>query len=58
MNYLFIMDDFELTVEAIVDATCGGDRVGSADSELSFIMDNFELTVEAIVDAACGGDRV
>jgi hypothetical protein len=43
------MEDFELTVEAIVDATCGGDRVGSADGELSFIMDNFELTVEAIV---------
>ncbi len=34
MNYLFIMEDFELTVEAIVDTTDGGDKVGSAHDEL------------------------
>jgi|LakMenEpi03Aug12_release.lakeMendotaPanAssembly.Ray.scaffolds.fasta_scaffold3025919_1 hypothetical protein len=28
MNYLLIMANFELSVEAIVDATDGGDRVG------------------------------
>jgi hypothetical protein len=32
MNYLFIVEDFEFTAEAIVDATDGGDRV---DDELS-----------------------
>jgi predicted DNA-binding protein len=37
MNYLFIMEDFDLTVEAIVDATDGGDRVGSAHDELYFL---------------------
>ncbi len=34
INYLFIMEDFELTVEAIVDATDGGDRVGATHNEL------------------------
>ncbi len=34
MNYLFIMEDFELTVEAIVDATDGGDNVGATHNEL------------------------
>jgi hypothetical protein len=34
MNYLFIMEDFELTVEAIVDATDGGDNVGATNNEL------------------------
>ena len=35
MNYLFTMEDFELTVEAIVDATDGWDRVGPTHDELS-----------------------
>jgi hypothetical protein len=34
MNFLFILEDFELTVEAIVDTTDGGVRVGSAHNEL------------------------
>jgi hypothetical protein len=35
MNYLFIMEDFELTAEAIDDATDCVDRVGIAHNELS-----------------------
>jgi hypothetical protein len=34
MNYLFIMEDFELTVEAIIDATDGGEGVGYDHDEL------------------------
>ncbi len=41
MNYLFIMEDFELTVEAIVDATDGGDRVATAHDELSLYHGGF-----------------
>jgi hypothetical protein len=35
MNYLFILEDFELTVEAIDDTTDGRDRVGATHNELS-----------------------
>jgi hypothetical protein len=35
MNYLFILEDFELMVEAIVDTTDGRDRVGATHNELS-----------------------
>jgi hypothetical protein len=35
MNYLFIREDYELTVEAIVDARDGVDRVGATHNELS-----------------------
>jgi hypothetical protein len=41
MYYLFTMEDFELTVEAIVDATDGGDRDGTAHGELSLYYGGF-----------------
>jgi len=41
MNYLFIVEDFEFTAEAIVDATDGGDRVGSAHDERSLYSGGF-----------------
>jgi hypothetical protein len=58
MNYLFTMEDFELTVEAIVDATGAGTRLPLLTMNYLFIMEDFELTVEAIVDATDGWDRV
>jgi hypothetical protein len=41
MNYPFIMEDFELTVEAIVDASDGGDRAGATHNELSLLTMNY-----------------
>ncbi len=58
VNYLFIMEDSELTVEAIVDATDGGTGLAPLSMNYLFTMEDFELTDEAIVDATDGGDRV
>jgi hypothetical protein len=41
MNYLFILEDFELTVEAIVDTTDGRDWVGATHNELSLYYRGF-----------------
>jgi hypothetical protein len=41
MNYLFILEDFELTVEAIVNTTDGRDRVGAIHNELSLYYRRF-----------------
>jgi hypothetical protein len=41
MNYLFIIEDFELTVEAIVNTTDGRDRVGATHNELSLYYGGF-----------------
>jgi hypothetical protein len=40
-NYLFIMEDFVLTAEAIVDGTDGGDMVGADHDELSLYNGGF-----------------
>jgi hypothetical protein len=41
MNYLCIMEDFELTVEAMDDDTDGVDRVATAHEELSLYYGGF-----------------
>jgi hypothetical protein len=58
MNYLFIMEYSELTVEANDDATGGGTGLPLLTMNYIFTMEDFELTVEAIVDATECGDRV
>jgi hypothetical protein len=41
MNYLFIMEDFVLTAEAIVDGSDFGDRVCSDHDEISLYYGGF-----------------
>jgi hypothetical protein len=41
MNYLLIIEDFELTMEAIDDATDGVVRVGATHDELSLYYGGF-----------------
>jgi hypothetical protein len=41
MNYLFIIEDFELSMEALDDATDGVVRVGTAHNELSLYYGGF-----------------
>jgi hypothetical protein len=38
VNYVFIREDSELTVEAIVDATDGGNNVGATHNELLYLL--------------------